>query len=127
MNHFHTTLLIAACFAGPAIAAEPSTDAAAKAQYEAERARCASGTTGQDQASCIKSAGAAYDAIRQNRLHDANSNFKSNALARCASLSASDRVDCESRVAGEGTSSGSVKDGGVIKETVTKGDGPAKP
>ncbi len=97
----------------------------AKAQYERERARCMSGTTGQDRASCLKSAGAAYDALKGNRLQDPNSNYRDNALVRCRSLPEADRGDCESRVDGKGTSSGSVKEGGVVTETVTRDIKPA--
>lgn len=106
----------ASAFAG----APPGDDRdGAKAQYDAERARCMSGSTGQDQASCLRSAAAAYDAIRENRLHDANTSYEANAMARCKNLPAADRTDCESRVHGEGMQSGSVKAGGDIKETVT--------
>ena len=111
--------LALACSATVAFAAEPATTSA-KAQYDAERARCMSGTTGQDQASCLRSAGAAYDSIRQNRLQDPNSNFRENALARCKTMPAADRADCEARVAGDASVSGSVKGGGIYKETVTR-------
>ncbi len=43
----------------------------------------------------------------------------SNALARCANLPAAYRVDCESRVQGQGRVDGSVLGGGLVKETVT--------
>ena len=130
MNTIRTSIaLIALITAASAYAADPvTTDPAvsdgAKTQYEAERARCMSGTTGQDQASCLRSAGAAYEAIKQNRLQDPNTSYRENALARCKTLPASDRADCESRVDGAGRSSGSVKDGGVYKETVTTTVGP---
>jgi hypothetical protein len=92
----------------------------AKAQYDAERARCMSGTTGQDQASCLKSAGAAYDSAKAGRLNDPNTDYRANAMRRCAALPAADKADCESRVDGQGISSGSVKGGGMVKETVTR-------
>lgn len=120
-------ILIAAgavCAIGNAFGATTAATDAARAQYDAERARCLSGSTGQDQASCLRSAGAAYQAIRHNRLHDPNTNYRENALARCQSLPAADRRDCESRVDGAGMSSGSVKGGGVFKETVTTTIGP---
>ena len=97
----------------------------AKTQYDAERARCMSGTTGQDQASCLKSAGAAYDLAKAGRLNDPNTDYRDNALRRCATLPAADKADCESRVDGQGTSSGSVKDGGVVKETITRNVNPS--
>lgn len=111
-------IVLAAANAANAAPAGPAAADAAKAQYDAERARCMSGNTGQDQASCLKSAGAAYDASRQNRLNDAG-NYKANALDRCRNLPASDRADCEARIDGPGTTSGSVKDGGILRETVT--------
>jgi hypothetical protein len=114
-----TLITLLVCASASAAAAEPANTNAAKAQYDAERARCMSGTTGQDQASCLRSAGAAYDAIRGNRLQDANTTYDANAMARCSNLPSSDRMDCEARVKGEGTTSGSVKAGGTITETVT--------
>ncbi len=114
----HALALLTIVAAGHAAAAGPAVADAAKTQYDAERMRCLSGTTGQDQASCLKSAGAAYDSAKQNRLNDAG-NYKANALERCRSQPAADRSDCEARVDGTGTTSGSVKDGGIIRETVT--------
>ncbi len=112
------------CAMGGAFAADIATADSTKAQYEAERARCMSGTTGQDQASCLRSAGAAYEELKNKRLQDPNTSFRDNARARCKTLSASERADCESRVDGAGTSSGSVKGGGLYKETVTTTVGP---
>ena len=131
MNSIKKTLVIAAlCMTGGAVgiasAADPATDSA-KAQYDAERARCMSGTTGQEHASCLRSAGAAYDSIKQGKLRDPNTQYHDNALARCASLPPADRADCESRVDGGGDSSGSVKGGGVIKQTVTPVPMPSLP
>jgi hypothetical protein len=105
--------------AGAAQASDTAGGDSAKAQYDAERARCMSGTTGQDQASCLRSAGAAYELIKQNRLRDPNTAYHDNAMARCANLPPSDRSDCESRVDGGGDKSGSVKGGGIITETTT--------
>ena len=103
-----------------AFATDPPGADSAKAGYEAERARCMSGTTGQDQVSCLRSASAAYDAIREKRLQNPNTTYDANAMARCTNLPASDRADCESRVNGQGIKSGSVKGGGEITETVTQ-------
>ena len=110
---------------GSAIAADPATTDPARVQYDAERARCMSGSTGQDQASCLRSAGAAYDSVKQGRLKDPNTAYRDNALERCKTLPAADKADCESRVDGQGTGSGSVKDGGVIKETITRNVNPS--
>ena len=116
-------IALALCATSSAFAADPVTIDAAKTQYDTERARCMSGTTGQDQASCLRSAGAAYESIKLGRLRDENTTYRANALARCRALPAADRADRESRIDGGGssvtTTSGSVKEGGVIKETVT--------
>ena len=114
------TVLCGSVFAADAKGADP-----AKAQYDAERARCMSGTTGQDQASCLKSAGAAYDSSKAGKLKDPNTDFRDNAMRRCAALAGADRTDCESRVDGQGVSSGSVKDGGIVKETITRNVNPS--
>ncbi len=119
MNVIRASLFASALCAGAAHAGDLAAVDSAKAQYDAERARCMSGTTGQDQASCLRSAGAAYELIKQNRLRDPNTAYHDNALARCANLPSSDRIDCESRVDGGGERSGSVKGGGIITETVT--------
>lgn len=118
MHRIRNTLLaLTVCAAsGLAVAAN---EADLKAQYEQERARCLSGSTGQDQASCLRSAGAAYDSSRQGRMNDANSSYRENAMSRCRVLPAADRVDCESRIDGRGTTSGSVSGGGIVRETVT--------
>ncbi|MBH1963153.1 MAG: hypothetical protein I8H77_02395 [Comamonadaceae bacterium] len=45
---------------------------------------------------------------------------RTNGLQRCANLPAFYKVDCESRVNGQGAVSGSVVGGGLIKESVTQ-------
>lgn len=117
--------ILATMLCGGAFAADAPGADTAKAQYDAERARCMSGTTGQDQASCLKSAGAAYDLAKAGKLKDPNNDYRDNAMRRCAVLAGADRTDCESRVDGQGTSSGSVKDGGIVKETVTRNMNPS--
>ena len=118
MNSIRKTLMVVALIASSnALAAGAAGDTD---QYQAERARCMSGTTGQDQASCLRSADAAREASRQGRLTNPNTDYSSNAMDRCKALPPADRADCESRVNGGGTTSGSVKSGGIVTETVTK-------
>ena len=121
--------LVILCAAGSASAADArrpnGVNVEARAQYEQERAKCMNDPTIIDRQACLKSAGAAYDEIKQNKLRDANTDFRDNALARCKTLPAQDQADCQARVGGEGISSGSVKGGGIIKETVTVSPGSA--
>jgi hypothetical protein len=110
---------IAIAFVGAAGMAHAADNAAAKAQYEAEKARCMSGTTGQTQESCLRSAGAAYDEAKAGTLADPNTAFRDNAIARCRALPAADQAACLARV-DLGTPRDNVKAGGQVKETVTR-------
>lgn len=117
MNFIKPSILVALItFAGAAHAAD---DAAAKAQYESEKARCMSGTTGQTQASCLQSAGAAYDSMKAGLLANPNTDYRDNAVARCRALPVADQQDCIARV-DIGVARQSVKGGGDVKETVTR-------
>ncbi len=121
MNKIRIAFVAAALCASAAVhAADPATGDPAKTQYDAERARCLAGTTGQDQASCLRSAGAAYQEAKDGRLRNPNTAYRDNALARCAALPSKDRADCEARV-DAGTPRADVKGGGDVKETVTTG------
>ena len=121
------TLGAALCLAGGmsccmAATAAKGADAAAlkeaRAQYQAERARCMK-LSGEDQATCRREAGAALQALRRGELDDHGANFEQNRLARCGYLSGDDRKDCERRMHGEGTISGSVEEGGIYRELRT--------
>ncbi|HWH84148.1 MAG TPA: hypothetical protein VNU71_18105 [Burkholderiaceae bacterium] len=134
--------------AGASMAAAPD-GGDAKARYEQERARCLSGTSGQAQETCLKEAGAALDSARKGQLNDGGTNYRENAKERCDVLSGDERRDCLARaknappmvrsvescqtLAGEAArecvarikgratiESGSVKGGGVLRETVTR-------
>lgn len=93
--------------------------------YEKERARCLAGQSGQSQQTCLKEAGAARDAAGANQLGSGDANLGADARDRCNPLSGDQRRDCLARVAGHGSASGSVKAGGVIRETVTTTTRPA--
>jgi len=110
---------IAIALVGLAGVAQAADNAAAKAQYEKEKARCMSGTTGQTQESCLKSAGAAYDEAKAGTLADPNTAYRENAVSRCRALPAADQADCLARV-DVGTPRDNVKAGGQVKETVTR-------
>lgn len=77
----------------------------------------------QDPAACAREAGAARQEAARGGLTQPGAAAGQNAMARCQSLPANDRADCEARVQGAGagatTSSGSVMGGGLVKETVT--------
>lgn len=110
-----------------AFAADPSASADAKARYEQERARCLSGQSGQAQSTCLKEAGAALQASKEGMLNDGDAKYKKNAKERCDLLTGDEQRDCLSRMKGASNSmqSGSVKGGGIIRETVTVETKPA--
>ena len=112
-------LVLGICCAGAASAAERG--GSAQAAYRAERAACMSGQSQQDRATCLKEAAAAYAEARRGGLTAGD--FQRNALARCDAQPESEREACRALARGEGASSGSVEQGGVIRErrTVTPG------
>jgi hypothetical protein len=98
----------------------------AQARYQKERAACLSGASHQDQATCLKEAGAALAEARRGQLDKGMEaeQRRQNALQRCKPLPAADRETCEARILGEGTVSGSVEGGGVYRELVIRSVGP---
>ncbi|GAP35246.1 hypothetical protein [Piscinibacter sakaiensis] len=117
-------------FGAAAAAATPHADEA-RARFERERAACLEGRSHQDRATCLREATNAYDEARrpssgpQSR-PDADQRRR-NALARCERVRDEDRADCRRLALGEGTRSGSVEGGGVIKEIVTEVPAPPTP
>ena len=93
-------------------------------RYQQERAACIGGQSNQDQATCLREAGAALAEAKRSRLDDAAEDYAANALKRCARLPGDDRQDCEARMQGQGTTSGSVAAGGIYRELVTRKVGP---
>jgi hypothetical protein len=102
-----------------AFAADGTTAGDAGSRYSRERAACTDGTSQQDRATCLKEAGAALDEARRGRLEASNMPSNANATARCNALPAKDRSDCVARINGAGTTSGSVREGGIYRELVT--------
>jgi len=136
MNHFVRTAPLAlfmAITAGGATAATkaPTPSDMAQTQYQKERARCLDGTSNQDRATCLKEAGAALAEARRGTLGGDEGDYERNARERCTPLPDAERSSCLARMRGEGTTSGSVQGGGVIRELreVTSGQAsvPAKP
>jgi hypothetical protein len=112
-------LALAGLVPGTALAAgaKPSE---AQQRYQEERANCLRGQTNQDRATCLKEAGAAYGEARRGALNNSGGpNFSQNATERCKAQPAADRDACVQRILGAGSTTGSVKGGGLIRETET--------
>jgi type II secretory pathway pseudopilin PulG len=117
--HCAIALTLAAA-AAPGFAAGKGKQSEAQAAYQQERARCLRGDSGQARSTCLKEAGAAYDEARRGRLANApDTDLARNATQRCSAQPAADRDACVRRVTGAGNTEGSVKGGGLIRETET--------
>lgn len=99
-----------------AMAAGDSSDA--NARYQAERAVCNSGQSNQARETCLKEAGAALKESRKGGLNGNQDAYGQNALIRCNTLPPDDLDACQRRIKGEGTTSGSVREGGLVRELV---------
>jgi hypothetical protein len=119
MKNLSHSLTLAACaaatllFAGGAIA---GTASEAQLRYQQERAVCMSGSSNQDRATCLKEAGAALQEARRGNLSGSESQLGQNRTSRCNTLPVQDRQDCEMRMSGAGSTSGSEQQGGILRE-----------
>jgi len=103
-----------------AMAATPSAVTEAQARYRQDMAVCNSGQSNQDPATCRREAGSALAEAKRGALNDAPGEYQLNALQRCSVHKvAEDRLACEARINGQGSTEGSVAAGGVLRESVT--------
>lgn len=92
----------------------------AQRQFQEERAYCMSGKSQQDRATCLKEANNAYGEARRGALNNSgSSNFSQNATERCKAQPPADQDACVQRIMGAGSTQGSVKGGGLLRETET--------
>lgn len=101
-----------------ALAASPQTSAI-NAQYQREVARCKSGQTHEDPATCLKEAGAARQQALQGGLDSqpgVSQNYSQNALDRCKLVPAGQRKDCMALMQDPSQTEGSVGSGGVLRK-----------
>jgi hypothetical protein len=89
----------------------------AQQRYQQERAVCMSGQSNQDRATCLREAGAALQESRRGNLDNGDMrDFGHNRMVRCNALPAQDREDCARRMHGEGVTTGSAQQGGILRE-----------
>jgi hypothetical protein len=92
----------------------------AQRQFQQERAYCLSGQSQQDRATCLKEATNAYGEARRGALNNSGgTNFSQNAIERCKAQPAADQDACVQRIMGASSTQGSVKGGGLLRETET--------
>ena len=80
---------------------------------------CNSGQSNQDRATCRLEAKNALAAAKRGALNDAPGQYQQNALQRCSAHQGEDRRACEARMGAEGSTEGSVSEGGVLRQGVT--------
>ena len=89
------------------------------ARYQQDLAECEAQQATQDLAACRLEARNALAEAKRNLLSDTTANlFEKNQLKRCRVFKGEDREACEARVRGEGSSTGSVQSGGILREVV---------
>lgn len=124
------TLGLAALLAPLAASAAPRAEQAElRALYQRELAACRSGQPGQDLRACLREAHASYAQAQRGGLTQAGAPYAANARQRCDALNGSDKADCLARMDGQGTVSGSVESGGMLRElkTYSVGQRPVSP
>ena len=95
-----------------------SASCLAQASYQEERAACMQFSDADQRKACLREAGAARVEAKKGGLSD-SAQYQQNLTARCNYLPAGDREDCERRMRGEGTVTGSVEGGGIYRELRT--------
>jgi len=110
---------LALLFTTTSWAAEGSQAAQAQARFRQDMAVCNSGQSNQDTATCRLEARNALAEARRGGLVNEPENYQRNAQQRCAALAGIDRSACESRARGEGKMEGSVRGGGILRESVS--------
>ena len=84
-----------------------------------EMAKCKNGTSQQSQETCMTEVRNAAAAKRAGKIDNAAGPYRTNALKRCDVLQGDNKLDCEARVAGDGSPQGSVAGGGVLTQVET--------
>lgn len=102
-----------------AMAAERGSVSEAQKRYQEERAACMQMEAGEDRTTCLRETGAALQAARRGELEKARAEYDRNLMIRCTYLPEPERDECERRMRGEGTTTGSVEGGGIYRELRT--------
>jgi hypothetical protein len=86
-------------------------------RYQQDLAECETQQATQDLATCRLEARNALADAKRNLLSDTTANlFEKNQFKRCRVFKGEDREACEARVRNEGSSTGSVQSGGILRE-----------
>ena len=113
--------LIAGALLVPAAQAVQAAAAQTEAKAAPARSRGACPTVrGDARDNCLSEASTRLASTRPSHPAENPEQLMRNALRRCEPLRDPDRQDCVARIRGEGTSTGSVAEGGIYRELVTR-------
>jgi hypothetical protein len=84
--------------------------------YQQDRQHCLSGQSQQDQASCLREAGAARQQNRAATTPPDAEQLLANSLQRCATFTGDAHQSCLARMQGQGKVYGSATEGGILRE-----------
>ena len=87
----------------------------AQARFKQEMADCVSGNTGQDKDSCMREARSALAEVRRG-VPDRPGKLEADTRQRCEVHQGEQRDACEARMRGQGSATGSVEGGGILRE-----------
>lgn len=91
----------------------------ASGDYRREVQACMTGQTQQDRETCLREARNAQADKRRGVLDNSGADFQANALVRCDALMGEDKAACHARMMGYGNVTGSVAEGGLLREVET--------
>lgn len=113
-------LLVLFTTAGMSAAAAAAAPPDGAPRYQREQARCMSLRVHGERANCLSEASTAYQATLPAVADPDPGRYVRHAIERCKALPDADRQDCLTRMAGGGTTTGSVASGGIYRELVTR-------
>ena len=96
-------------------------------RLEDDRQACLSGQSGQTRDVCLKEAQAVFAERPDSTRPVSADQLQRNATQRCDALAGDERTACIARMRGEGTVTGSIRTGGVLRELVTTEAPPPPP
>lgn len=114
-------LMLLSALASPgSLAANKDSTLDPKARYQRESAACARIRSFDERANCRSEASTRFASTQPARAEEHPDILRSNALKRCEPLPEPERKDCVARMQGQGTARGSVADGAIYRELVTR-------
>ena len=102
-----------------AVAAGQATAVSPQPRYQPESARCSALTGPDRRANCLSRASTRLARSQPTPAGETDEAMLRNALMRCEPLPDITRLECQARIQGQGTVSGSVAGGGILRELVT--------